>query len=297
MQVNKREAYKLSLFNKYSQNLELVTGYKDLYVCPLCTKGYQRADIEFLTIEHIIPEKLGGKLKILTCKKCNNEYGTKLISKLTKYFSYEDINLGKNSGPLDGYFISDGRKVKAGIFLDPERITFNIQNHRSDPKNTSYILSKIESGKIDEFTMEAVIGVNQKYIRLAISLISYYLLFSYLGYFYVYNSSGEYLRKIILDLNYDHPLTNHMNMSEFQYKSENPLVWLCTQPIDIKNFVLVQIPFITAYNTYVFGKLLPILPGVSINTDFFKEDLKIQVKCQLFNYSEELKNQVWTPRR
>ena len=47
--------------------------------CILCLKNPPDS------FEHIIPESLGGKLKaLILCKKCNNDFGSKLISKVKK---------------------------------------------------------------------------------------------------------------------------------------------------------------------------------------------------------------------
>ena len=76
-----------SIWPYHSQYLATVfKKYKILpphlvYFCPLCVENYiiafgnhKEATAEF-SLDHIPPESVGGKYKLLTCKKCNNDAG------------------------------------------------------------------------------------------------------------------------------------------------------------------------------------------------------------------------------
>jgi len=57
-------------------------GKPDTFVCPLCVKVFTKDDLKpkdtlrgtelQLTLAHMIPEALGGRLCTLACKDCNN---------------------------------------------------------------------------------------------------------------------------------------------------------------------------------------------------------------------------------
>ena len=67
------------------------------YLCPLCVTNYiilrkqgLSATTEF-SLDHFPPKSVGGTLKLLICKKCNNEAGSLYEAELTKKMNYEAI--------------------------------------------------------------------------------------------------------------------------------------------------------------------------------------------------------------
>lgn len=74
---------------------------EDIYACPLCLSGFKIESLENgeLTLEHVPPESAGGKGIILTCKRCNNEAGSKYdshISKRDKIINFAETLIDKN---------------------------------------------------------------------------------------------------------------------------------------------------------------------------------------------------------
>ena len=75
------------------------------YLCPLCLKNFlveleeERKQSSEFTLDHFPPESVGGKLKILTCKKCNNEavayYESELINKMNYEATLSNIDNAK----------------------------------------------------------------------------------------------------------------------------------------------------------------------------------------------------------
>jgi hypothetical protein len=77
---------KLHLFKLYRRNIELLCenprynreALKDIVICPICFHTFKESDVEkrgennYLTIEHVPPQYLGGRTEVLTCFKCNN---------------------------------------------------------------------------------------------------------------------------------------------------------------------------------------------------------------------------------
>ena len=54
----------------------------DVVVCPLCLRHFSLNQIKELSVEHIVPSALGGTIKTLTCRECNNLHGSRLDSQL-----------------------------------------------------------------------------------------------------------------------------------------------------------------------------------------------------------------------
>src|SRR4051794_32636759 len=80
------------LFNLYSTHLALYTPEtvaKDVFCCPLCLRSFTREALEgsdpLLSLAHITPQSLGGRLCTLACTECNNTMGKGLESELNKH--------------------------------------------------------------------------------------------------------------------------------------------------------------------------------------------------------------------
>ncbi|MBN2502846.1 MAG: HNH endonuclease, partial [Anaerolineales bacterium] len=73
--MSKKQKKKEKLFDLYSTSLAINSNLTDWFICPLCHRGFKKEHLESLTLEHIIPQSLGGKLVTLTCWKCNKRVG------------------------------------------------------------------------------------------------------------------------------------------------------------------------------------------------------------------------------
>src|SRR4051812_31357623 len=90
------KSIKSNLFKKYSQNLEWFKNHPEIKfkpdfsngcMCPLCLDIFFEGDLDSnienpLTLEHVPPASLGGKGRLLTCKKCNSISGHDLDAHL-----------------------------------------------------------------------------------------------------------------------------------------------------------------------------------------------------------------------
>ena len=80
---NKRR-HLLLLYKDIIENLPFIDekGEKkelvNTFICPICLKTFDILDYDNITIEHVPPEKLGGRPLLLTCKDCNNVCGSNL---------------------------------------------------------------------------------------------------------------------------------------------------------------------------------------------------------------------------
>lgn len=78
---------KLKLFDRLRDDLRRVRGSDATRIeCPICFSGFSRSALDSgdLTLEHIIPESLGGVTGTLTCRPCNNHLGSNADSRLVE---------------------------------------------------------------------------------------------------------------------------------------------------------------------------------------------------------------------
>jgi hypothetical protein len=82
-------------------------------------KVSERAAIEedMLSLEHVPPEKAGGNVQTLTCKKCNNDDGALLDSQLARKLEIDDINRGGFERSLDATIELNGVRLRVEVYL------------------------------------------------------------------------------------------------------------------------------------------------------------------------------------
>lgn len=73
---------------------------EDYYACPCCLTAYSRGAVMagILTVEHVPPERLGGRGLLLTCSMCNNSAGTYFDAHAIRRADAEDFVRGKVTG-------------------------------------------------------------------------------------------------------------------------------------------------------------------------------------------------------
>lgn len=135
-------------FIKLSNNLKDVSQEfctnlvmdKTQFVCPICSKIFELIKGDKLpknspiSLEHLPPQSVGGRITTLTCKECNNKSGSlenELKSKFQeeKFFNKESglsksVNIEINDAKVNG-------KFSFGENGDP---IFLIDEKRSNPK-------------------------------------------------------------------------------------------------------------------------------------------------------------------
>jgi len=75
------------LFSLYAANLKIFKPeLDDKFLCPICQEIFDRCALSFehplISIAHIIPQSIGGRLSTITCAKCNNNIGSKFDNHL-----------------------------------------------------------------------------------------------------------------------------------------------------------------------------------------------------------------------
>lgn len=165
----------MNLFLLFSQHLEWVKEqtnnftnmvFKDGYICPICLKLFLLENIEdksgnYLTIEHVPPEQLGGKLILLTCKECNSNGGDDLDSHLLNRLLELDFQHRIPGSETDTRFTIGGNEM-AGTFTFQNDGSVEIDLHpkRSHPDQADKFLDEVAQhrGPMTPFNMDRLIG-------------------------------------------------------------------------------------------------------------------------------------------
>ena len=189
------------LFRLYAQNFSFhEPTYQNVFICPLCFRGFDETAVDngLLSIEHIIPSSIGGKLETLTCKDCNNQTGSKLDAHLKRRISSEDILHGLSDKPLRGTVqIGDG-EFRADIKLSLEQIEIAGLLEHSNPVNQGKAVRKIEEG-IDTIKLHANLGFTKQASLAAIVRSAYLIMFYYFGYGYIKFNLLDNIRRFLMN--------------------------------------------------------------------------------------------------
>ncbi len=263
------------LFNTYTENLSnCFPQAVGIFICPICQRNFFREalDREELSLEHIIPESLGGKWTTLTCKECNSKQGAKLESHLKRRLESEDVLSGKSDLPIRSKIqIGDG-EFAADVYLSSE--TPNVQivglPHLSNPNLHLKAIKGLESGLLD-IKMAGSLGYKELPSRVAVLRIAYLMMFSIFGYGYIQANTLDIVRDQITDFNKEQaPLNGVVVLNDSKYVNR---VGLLTYPTELRCFFVV-VRVNTKYSYRDFGVALPGLDKTGFTLyDRWKENL------------------------
>ena len=192
------------------------------YLCPLCIKNgmiFDRVNFfgshsEF-SLDHFPPESVGGFLKILICKKCNNDAGGMYEDSLKDLIATMAFNNNVKSAK---------RKAKAKISDIPGNydisLTMNgnkkieISLKPNEKSKTKLLDQWIGASKTNfDWKIDLTIPhVNNTKVSKALLKAAYLYCFHGWGYEFVFSYTGEMIRKV---------LSNEIN-----YPLNNPSFWL-----------------------------------------------------------------------
>lgn len=196
-----RKEYRVQLYNKFSQNLKLLSispgvnidiDCTDKYLCPLCVKLFDRNDLtvddskNYLTFEDIPPKELGGKVRTLTCKKCNNEGGHLLDAHLVKKLREMDfVALKPNSNSPIKIEVSGG-EVNALLNINNEGVwVFDVKSKNSNPVSSEKLNRHIAQNKNTREGVPLSFSVSSKSderrAELALLRVAYLIAFTKFG--------------------------------------------------------------------------------------------------------------------
>ena len=254
--VTQGDKQRVDLFDRYSSNL---TGYlsdwKDVFACPLCLQIFDRKSLftNSISLEHVIPKVLGGKLLTLTCRECNNRDGSRLEADLVRQINVESIFGSPSTEMLRGLVkVGDG-EITADVSLSPGSLLVVGHPELSNPRQTEAVEEALKSGN-DEFRFSVNFGYNIDDSRIAVLRMGYLLMFTYFGYGYILHQNLDRVRKQILHPRQEIIPTKSVFLLK-QTPTTNYSVNLIRSPSDFRCFIaVVNLPLMGGR---CFGVVLP----------------------------------------
>ena len=199
MAINSKKAL-FDLYRKSLEVAELTTASGDSLICPLC---WQEKTFDNLTLEHIIPSSVGGKQKILTCGRCNNDQGSALDAHLANYQAVLEAFQGH--GSLPSTLIVRGTKVAANLVWNIGKKDFKIVGEASNPAAVDAIQDDFKAGLVSEVEFAIPFGYSENNFQTAVLRASYLVAFWRFGYEYAKHEIVQGVRRRICDPSLEHP--------------------------------------------------------------------------------------------
>lgn len=198
------------------------------YLCPLCLKSGIIYEPSFglgmhaeFSLDHFPPKSVGGFLKILVCKKCNNDAGGIYENSLKEKMRNMSFNKGIFSSHLNAKakIITPSGDAKipgrysSRLSIDEEgKIEISLKPKTSVP--VPHLDKWIEDSKTDtNYKIELTVPVaDESKVSKSLLKAAYLFCFDSWGYDFAYSESGEKIRKVLHD--------------EIGYPAKTPSFWL-----------------------------------------------------------------------
>jgi hypothetical protein len=198
-------------FDSFSRNLNNVKRHPKIriqpnldegYLCPICFKIFDREALsiskeydDHLTLEDVPSKFLGGKVRALTCKICNNWAGTELESDLGKKLMMDEFLAGVPGVKIKTRFSpASSIDLTAIAQFTPDKILdIRYDSDRSNPNDLERFRELKNPGEISSFTLQfRPYKINRP--EIALIRIAYLLAFAHFGYGFLMSYNLMYVR-------------------------------------------------------------------------------------------------------
>lgn len=229
----------------------------NIYICPLCvrhyfvnTKNRIQGNAEF-SLDHVPPQSVGGRYKLITCKKCNNDSGI-FESALEKTLNFAIDKQNPNNLFIRNVQVEDprtGKSIKGDLIHKDNRteIFFDKTIKEFNPNYVEFLSDLPNKAKLK-------LGIplfDTEKVEKALLKSAYLLCFIWWGYEFVLSENGTLLRRAIHgEIKYPVRFQFHKSESTptevclLNYESKRVafLVNIALKGIDAKTTACVVIP-------------------------------------------------------
>lgn len=206
------QCFSFSLYNFKKQYHPIIfKEEKDIpnhvaYLCPLCATNFililedgDHSNAEF-SLDHFPPESVGGTLKILTCKKCNNDAGRFYEGELLKKMHYEASRNNNPDSLVQTKFKLTGIKGNYSGFFKRENDGELILDFSEKVKTTAPFLKDWIDNLSSKNNWEATLTIKRpddKKILKAVLKSAYLICFINWGYDFIFSANGNLMREVL----------------------------------------------------------------------------------------------------
>lgn len=298
MWLTDQERRKL-LFEIYSKNLlEVEPGTKDTFRCPLCLKDFDRSALnidQMLTLGHIIPWSVDGKICRLECGACNSKIGSSYdehaanMRKAVDWASRKvgtkrlvDLRIGgKSAAAIQSYEDGPTAVFKAVDWADPN---YKALMEEWEPKAT-------EPGG---FSLNVSFNTRSSADKRIISAVhaAFLMMFYCFGYEYALSPEADIVRKIINEGKAQWPVGAMEGHMPIVSSAPVPSAGVLRSPEKMKSFVVLLPCFYTEGHVQIV-----FLPGFN-SIDTFKNFInsRVENKGEKLNFNINVINEGPLPR-
>lgn len=273
---NKKE----KLYELFSQNLKWFLEHPSLsfkdsendlevvpeFICPLCFLAFSKKDLNShsknpLTLEDVPPKSLGGSVKTLTCKECNNSAGRNLDVKLKDWLNFKEFQHFYPNSKSKTRFKIDENEVNGTVKVDNNgRVIMNLDTNRSNPEHINALTKKIKPFGETRLTLQPMQKqLNEREAEIALLRIAYLEAFSLSGYGFLLNPNLSLIRDQIRDP--QSKILPKVLWINYVFNDEQNGINIIREPIELRCFLIV-FDIITESRKY---KCAVALPGPSAN--------------------------------
>lgn len=194
------------MYDAFKLHLDLIKELKvtdriDDFICPICLNGYNKKDIEKLSLEDAPQQALGGRKIAITCRDCNNTCGHSIDNHLYNMLEYIERS---------HFLIGTDHRIKI-MDLDKEKpinatleikgkddLKMLISENNNNPYSLKERLNKLVDGK-EIMIQNEPLKVNVRRASAAIIKNAYIILFAKFGYSFMLDKQYDKIREQIMN--------------------------------------------------------------------------------------------------
>jgi hypothetical protein len=243
-----------TLFDIFSDNLALYRKkYRGHFMCPLCLRTFPRDRLRNdLSRAHMIPQRLGGRLWTLACKKCNNSVGTEIESCEAERatFNWALSGEGKETTRVRVTARNQQGDVVGPVQADlgarradgDRRLQLYLKPKGSNPAALA-LLNSLVSGEspASGWTIEVTFRDTRSSKRANLTYVhaAYLFMFHQFGYEWVLDPCAEPVRNQIMSPDEPIILPLAPRLSDLPTPDDELGILLVTGPVDWRHFLVV----------------------------------------------------------
>lgn len=174
----------------------------EVFACPLCKREFEWEYVHSdLSIEHVVPSSLGGRLETLTCRDCNSGSGHRIDADLAELVNARDFFSGLGDETRFSNVRIGNGEFNADFHLSQESVRLIVRPDNSNPERLAEALGVLDDSVSTGADIIGSVSTQFRYdslrARVSVLKMAYLLLFHYFGYGYIFQPGVSQVREQI----------------------------------------------------------------------------------------------------